>query len=105
LHKMLSFKLHAGEMSEYIKDMDEKMALIEEKVKDVMAIEAKEPEPRPAQQPKKTVPPYIMDKIEKLFVEAASDKAKAILLKGELDRWDLYKMYEDRFLDLFRENQ
>ena len=33
------------------------------------------------------------------------DKAKAIVLKRELDRWDLYKLYEDRFLDLFKESQ
>ena len=104
LHKVLGFKLDIEELNGYIKDMDEKMAIIEDKVKDVMAIEAKEPELHSAS-PKKVVPPYIMEKIEKLFVEAASDKAKAILLKSELDRWDLYKRYEDRFLDLFKENQ
>ena len=102
LQRMLGFKLDLEELHEYIKDMDEKMAIIEDRVKDVMAIESKQPEPRSA---KKVVPPYIMEKIEKLFSEAASDKAKAILLKTELDRWDLYKLYEDRFLDLFRENQ
>ena len=104
LHKVLGFKLDIEELNGYIKDMDEKMAIIEDKVKDVMAIEAKEPELHSAS-PKKVVPPYITEKIEKLFVEAASDKAKAILLKSELDRWDLYKRYEDRFLDLFKENQ
>ena len=104
LHKVVGFKLDIEELNGYIKDMDEKMAIIEDKVKDVMAIEAKEPELH-STSPKKVVPPYIMEKIEKLFVEAASDKAKAILLKSELDRWDLYKRYEDRFLDLFKENQ
>ena len=104
LQKMLGFKLDIEELNEYVKDMDEKMAIIEDKVKDVMAIETKEPEPH-SRSGKKIVPPYIMDKIEKLFVEAARDKAKAILLKSELDRWDLYKLYEDRFLDLFKENQ
>ncbi|MFA5142965.1 MAG: PAC2 family protein [Candidatus Omnitrophota bacterium] len=104
LQKILGFRVDTAELNEYIKEMDEKMAIIEDRVKDVMAIEVKGPEQRsPAT--KKTVPPYIMEKIEKLFTEAASDKAKAILLKGELDRWDLYKAYEDRFLDLFRENQ
>ncbi len=104
LQKMLRFKLDIAELNEYIKDMDEKMAIIEEKVKDVMAIEVKEHEHRPSSS-KKTVPPYVMERIEKLFIEAVSDKAKAILLKSELDRWDLYKLYEDRFLDLFKENQ
>ncbi|MBI4974838.1 MAG: hypothetical protein HZC19_03435 [Candidatus Omnitrophica bacterium] len=46
-----------------------------------------------------------MEKIEKLFLEAKQDKKKASVLKRELDRWDLYKLYEDRFLDLFKENQ
>ena len=104
LQKMLKFKLDIEELNEYIKDMDEKMAMIEDKVKDVMAIETKEPETHSGSG-KKIVPPYIMEKIEKLFVEAARNKAKAILLKSELDRWDLYKLYEDRFLDLFKENQ
>ncbi|MDD5427813.1 MAG: PAC2 family protein [Candidatus Omnitrophica bacterium] len=104
LQKMVGFKLNISEIGEYIREMDEKMAIIEDKVKDVMAIEVKGPE-HIAPRPKKVVPPYIMQKIEKLFSEAASDKAKAILLKSELDRWDLYKAYEDRFLDLFRENQ
>jgi len=104
LQKMLKFKLDLAELNEYIKDMDEKMSMIEDKVKDVMAIEVKEYEHHAAPS-KGIVPSYIMERIEKLFVEAARDKAKAILLKSELDRWDLYKLYEDRFLDLFKENQ
>ena len=46
-----------------------------------------------------------MAKIEKLFRDARVDRSRAIALKRELDRWDLYKMYEDRFLDLFRDKQ
>ena len=102
LTRMLNFEVSLDEMNEYIKDMDEKMALIEEKVKDVFIIEKEEPESPPAE---KKIPAYIMEKIEKLFREARLDKSKAIILKKELDRWDLYKLYEDRFLDLFKENQ
>jgi len=105
LQKILGFKLNIEEMNEYVRDMDEKMSIIEDKVKDVMEIDTKKPEPGHSASGKKVVPPYIMDKIEKLFIEAAGDKAKAILLKSELDRWDLYKLYEDRFLDIFKENQ
>jgi hypothetical protein len=46
-----------------------------------------------------------MEKVEKLFKEALADRAKAIVLKEELDRWDLYKLYEDRFLDLFKDGR
>lgn len=102
LQKLAHFKVNLDEMGEYVKDMDEKMALIEDKVKDVFTIEKDEPE-KPSTD--KEVPSYIMDKIEKLFNEAGLDRSKAITLKKELDRWDLYKLYEDRFLDLFKENQ
>ena len=102
LGKILNFKVNLQELDEYVKDMDEKMSLIEDKVKDVFTIEREEPESLPAE---KKVPGYIMEKIEKLFREAKQDRSKAIILKKELDRWDLYKLYEDRFLDLFKENQ
>jgi proteasome assembly chaperone (PAC2) family protein len=41
-------------------------------------------------------------RIESLFLEAASDRAKAFELKGELDRLGVFSDYEDRFLDLFK---
>jgi proteasome assembly chaperone (PAC2) family protein len=41
-------------------------------------------------------------RIEKLFAEAASDRTKAFVLKGELDRLGVFAEYEDRFLDLFK---
>ena len=37
-----------------------------------------------------------------LFKEAQSDISKAGPLKAELDKWNAYREYEDRFLDLFR---
>jgi len=46
-------------------------------------------------------PPDLMERVEKLFEEARGDREKAVLLKEELDRWGLYHLYEDRFLDLF----
>jgi len=99
LSRMLKLKIDMHEMDEYIKDMDEKMSIIEDKVKDVLTIEHDDPESYPID---KKIPEYIMEKIEKLFHDAKTDKAKAPDLKKELDRWDLYHLYEDRFLDLFR---
>jgi proteasome assembly chaperone (PAC2) family protein len=46
-------------------------------------------------------PHQLMEHIERLFEEAQRDRDKARLLKEELDRWGLFKLYEDRFLDLF----
>jgi hypothetical protein len=43
------------------------------------------------------------ERIEQLFAMAAGDRAKALELKAELDRHGLFRVYEDRFLDLFRQ--
>ncbi|WP_158633400.1 PAC2 family protein [Tautonia sociabilis] len=40
--------------------------------------------------------------LDRLFDEAARDRAKAYELKRELDRLGVYNEYEDRFLDLFK---
>ena len=48
------------------------------------------------------LPVSMKEKIEKLFEEAKGNIAKANELKTELDKWNVYKEYEDRFLDLFR---
>jgi proteasome assembly chaperone (PAC2) family protein len=42
-------------------------------------------------------------RIETLFEAASSDRAKAYELKRELDRLQVFKQYENRFLDLFRQ--
>jgi hypothetical protein len=48
------------------------------------------------------IPDSAKEKIERLFGEAKKDLSKARELKTELDRWDIYREYEDKFLDLFR---
>jgi hypothetical protein len=42
-------------------------------------------------------------RIERLFEQAGKDRSKAFELKQELDRLGVFKDYEDRFLDLFKE--
>lgn len=51
------------------------------------------------------LPASVKEKIEQLFVAAQNDLTKAGELKVELDKWNVYKEYEDRFLDLFRKSQ
>ena len=51
------------------------------------------------------LPLSIKDKIEKLFEQAKTDILKANELKAELDKWSVYKEYEDRFLDLFKKSK
>lgn len=40
--------------------------------------------------------------IEELFKQVKNGELEAVELKNELDRWGLFKEYEDRFFDLFR---
>ena len=48
------------------------------------------------------LPHSARDKIEQLFSDALKDIGKARHLKDELDRWNVYREYEDRFLELFK---
>jgi hypothetical protein len=51
------------------------------------------------------IPVSVKEKIEKLFQQAKTDITKANELKAELDMWNAYKEYEDRFLDLFKKTK
>jgi proteasome assembly chaperone (PAC2) family protein len=106
LGKILRFEIDLSELEEYAGTMEEKMAQIEEKVKDVLIIDSMHMDNNHEESKvfgiEKKVPLYIKEKIEKLFLETRQDRTKAVMLKKELDRWDLYKAYEDRFLDLFK---
>jgi len=51
------------------------------------------------------LPVSIKERIEALFIAAKSDLSKANELKAELDNWNVYKEYEDRFLDLFKKTK
>ena len=48
------------------------------------------------------IPESAKSKIEELFHAVAKDITLANELKRELDKWHIYKEYEDRFLDLFK---
>jgi proteasome assembly chaperone (PAC2) family protein len=56
--------------------------------------------PEPAEE--EPVTPAARQRIERLFAQAQKDRSKAFELKQELDRLDVFKEYEDRFLDLFK---
>jgi len=51
------------------------------------------------------LPLSVKDKIDRLFGEAKDDISKAKELKIELDKWNVYKDYEDKFLDLFKKTK
>ena len=50
-----------------------------------------------------TIPHGIREKIEYMVEACGTDISKAGELKRELDKWELFGEYEDRFLDLFGE--
>ena len=49
--------------------------------------------------------PAERQRIERLFEQARQDRSKAYELKQELDRLNVFKDYEDRFLDLFKKRE
>jgi uncharacterized protein len=101
--QLLDVEIDLTELENSAEEIDKKLDAIEENVKEFMSYPV---DNRSASEPggKEKVPGRIIDKIEKLFEEAKNSRQKAVQLKEELDRWDLYPLYEDRFLDLFRKN-
>jgi len=103
LERMLDLTVDKKQIDISIRKMEENMEAIEKNITEIMPFLEKDE--KGVELPPAKVPSHVMEKIEKLFQEAKIDKKKAYALKGELDRWNLYKLYEDRFLNLFREHQ
>lgn len=106
LSTLLGVNVDLSEFDGPVGQMDEMMAQIEERMR--AAFSSKEGEEGEIMEDmdeavdQEEVPHYVMSRIEQLFQEVAADRNKAPQLKEELDRWGLYELYEDRFLDLFR---
>jgi predicted ATP-grasp superfamily ATP-dependent carboligase len=101
LESMLQRVIDKKELDKAVSGMDQKLGLIEQKIKETFYQMEKDDEEEEVEDDQ--VPGYVMEKIEKLFGEVKQDRSKAPVLKDELDRWNLYELYEDRFLDLFRD--
>lgn len=54
-------------------------------------------------EPERPLAPEIAARIEELFDDARLDRTKALRLKATLDEHGVFRRYEDRFLDLFRQ--
>jgi proteasome assembly chaperone (PAC2) family protein len=104
--RILNTSVDMDDINEAVRESDRMFKEFESKVNEAIqqlkqnletrsgAPEGGEPQDRPE-------PHELMERVEKLFDEAQKDKGKAMLLKQELDRWGLFALYEDRFLDLF----
>ena len=101
------------ELENGVIESEESFAEIEERLRNVLPmLLEQEPQdlfeeqqmPPPSEMKDDKVPEYVMARIERLFRELAQkkDKARALELKAELDKWGLYEIYEKRFLNLFK---
>jgi proteasome assembly chaperone (PAC2) family protein len=107
--RILNTSIDMTEINEAIRETDKMLEEFESRVTEAIRSLKQTLDPKPGR-PEGTVadededrpePHQLMGRIETLFEEAKSDRTKAILLKQELDRWGLFSLYEDRFLDLF----
>ncbi|MBN1522010.1 MAG: PAC2 family protein [Candidatus Aureabacteria bacterium] len=106
--QVLDFSIDLSDFDIPIREADNALAMVEEQLKKLAIggiTEEKEEEKMPDINQSSEIPSSVRKKIERLFDSAKKDKTIAHRLKEELDRWDLFREYEDRFLDLFRENQ
>jgi len=101
---LLEIKIDMATLDEAVVQMSQTMTDIEDRIqKTFMNSDMFEEEEKEEIEEDK-VPQYVMEKIESLFQEVKMKRSneKATQLKKELDHWNLYSLYEDRFLGLFR---
>ncbi len=113
LQQILDVEVDLTELDEAVEQMGQVLNEIEEKIRATFST-METPEAGELGElgavDEDQVPQYVMEKIERLFLQVsqAGDtrqaRETAAQLKHELDRWSLYGYYEDRFLNLFREN-
>lgn len=101
IESVIGKEIDKEELEKNTEIITEQLKLFEERIKDYVPSEHEEDAPDYHVEDEE-VPSYIMDKIERLFKEAEKDISKADKLKDELTRWNLFDLYEKRFLDLFR---
>jgi uncharacterized protein len=100
--EILGIQVPVNDLEEGVAAMEQQFDMIEERIKEFIPSLNREEEQEIAEVEDERVPHVIMDKIERLFQEASHNREKAGELKEELDRWKLFELYEDRFLDLFK---
>jgi hypothetical protein len=100
-----SFSIDTAELNDGVEEMDQQLAMIEERIREFFPSVNKEDDEEISSIDEEKIPHYVMEKIERLFLEAKKDRAQASELKKELDRWNIFELYEDRFLDLFEDDK
>jgi uncharacterized protein len=104
-NRLLSLSVDFDELNSTVEEMNQQLSAIEERIRQLFPTEKGDDEEMPEDLDEEKVPHYIMEKIEKLFKKVKQDHSAAPELKRELDKWNLYKLYENRFLDLFEDGK
>ncbi|MFW5775276.1 MAG: PAC2 family protein, partial [Chitinivibrionales bacterium] len=104
IKSVLGFDIDLAELEQEVGTVDALFGDIEERMKDLFAATGQSPPEQEPEMQQEHVPQYVMQRIENLFEQVQKDRQKAPELKDELQRWGLFELYEDRFLDLFRDN-
>jgi predicted ATP-grasp superfamily ATP-dependent carboligase len=102
---MTGLDIDFAELAEQARVMEEQLAevlaRVEREYGQQQPGEEEPPGPEPAEQD--PLSPADRQRVEHLFEQAAGDRSKAFELKQVLDRLGVFREYEDRFLDLFRQ--
>jgi hypothetical protein len=110
LTAMLGIKIDYTELENYAKRLEEEI----EKLFDFFSVDIKKTKTlseEDVHKMRKTIeeytkiPPEAKKKIEELFEQAKKDSTKITELKVILDKWGIFKEYEDKFLDLFEKRK
>ena len=108
LNQLINLKI---DLSELTLESERTEAQLSQMLEQVRRLEQQQRESQPTEEDETFTPdpfenekltPEEKQKIENLFEEAGYDRSKAFELKKELDRLEVFRDYEDRFLDLFR---
>jgi uncharacterized protein len=100
------FELDFTELSEQVRVMEQQLGELLSQVEEKFGPQFPQEEEgtRPEAAEKQGISADDEQRIEELFDLAQKDRSKAFELKRQLDRLEVFKDYEDRFLDLFNKS-
>jgi len=94
--EILKVRVDFAELDALVTEIDRKMEQLEAHFRTMLGTKEQEEEEESG------VSQQVLNRIELLFEEATTSREKALDLKRELDKWGVFEMFEDRFLDLFK---
>lgn len=107
LSKLLHIRLDMMDLELYAENKEKEIEPLASMLsKHKTDTETPQPEQNIVPEAEEKIPRAVRLTIEKLFRQAEFDRTykSKMRLKEELDKWELFKDYEDRFLDLFKKD-